>query len=171
MVSLVHTNKYDTINVIYPTSVNNYFVVHIPSSLHQLNQCNMLNDIIEMSHWNFSSIVAVYNNNSAHIFLSLSVIVSFSCFVLSVYPFGSHFKDSFIFNTIACSVTYYWKENISDARLMKQQVFTSSWTYFISGEWVWNSIISGFFSLPIGTVHVIYIESPSPVMCRWHCWL
>ena len=81
--------------------------------------------------------------------------------------FDWHTKYDIIRDTIACYVKNYPEEYNEEAKLLKQQLFASSWIYFIEGVWVWNLVSCALLALPIVTenVGILYFDFPGIV-----CW-
>ena len=61
-------------------------------------------------------------------------------------------------NKLAYCATCYLEANIADARLLKQQEFSSYLKYFIPGTWGRNKVIYKFVSLIIGTGNLNHLN-------------
>ena len=80
----------------------------------------------------------------------------------------SHDKNDEIQDTTACSATCSFAEKKSESRLIKQQVFSSYWTYLISGAWGLKSWIAVFFALTIETWNTLFFGFSSPNTFGWY---
>ena len=70
------------------------------------------------------------------------------------YPFGSQTNGFLIHGAKACYFKYSTKSNSVGAKLLKQQLFDSSWRYVVQVALGWNSVSCDFLVIPISNKYL-----------------